>query len=370
MERWERKLRELTEVSAPSSMDARVEDGPHGTQSDLPSTSRRVLVGVVAFALFLPVVAFGWRAFQTSPSPDGDPTDQGTPGHSPTSTHVDAAPRIAFTDAQGRIALMRPDGSGVREITTGREPDAYHSRYGLPQDIDPQWGVAGSAADQSVHQRIYFVRRYTKSLYSLCSVSPSGTGFRVVIRRFPASSFALSPDGFRIAYGSGDGIYVAGNEGSDLHRIARILLPAGVPITWSPREQLIAFASESQELWTVDTRTGELTRVTPPGLHVDAVAWDPVDPSTIAIGVLSDFSADAASSQVWTIRPDGTGMRRVTTDGNNLTVAAWSPGGARLLLGRVDLHLRDDGLAVIDADGSGLEIVNATAWSGFGSWGA
>jgi len=294
-------------------------------------------------------------------------------GPSPVPHQGLGVPPVAFTDANGRIALMQPDGSGIRQITTGREHDAYAARYGSSQDLDPHWGAAASAAElpdpPPPAQLVYFVRRYGETAYSLCSVSPSGTGFRVVIRNFPAGQFAVSPSGFRIAYGAGSGIYMVGIDGSSPIRIAQFpLLPAGVPITWSPQEHLIAFVAGNQRLWTVDSRTGELQTVTRPGTHVEAATWDPNDASAIAVTILSDFKRASASAQVWTIRPDGTGLRRLTMGSGNWTVDAWSSDSSQLLLGRLDVHLRDEGLAVIAADGTGLAVINADALSGFASW--
>lgn len=270
------------------------------------------------------------------------------------------SPPIAFTDANIRIALMRADGSDVRQITTGDERDAYATRYGSSQDLNPQWASDGA--------KVYFLRRYSESVYSLCSVSATGSAFRVVVRNFPAGQFAISPSGSRIAFGAGDGIYVGGIDGSPPHRVVPFPgLPGGIPVTWSPDGREIAFVSGKQQLWVLDISSGEIRRVTPSREHVETAAWNPVG-GLIAYTRLSDFSHGAASAQVWTIRPDGTGSARLTDGTGFWTVTTWSPDGSHLLLGRLDWRGRDDGLATIGADGSDLQVLNKQALSGFGSW--
>ena len=283
-----------------------------------------------------------------------------TPDHP--GTHKHETPPIAFVDANGRIALMRPDGSGVQQITTGHERDPYVARYGSSQDSNPQWTPGGHA--------IYFLRRYSEAVYSLCSVSPTGSGFRVAVRNFPSGEFAISPSGTQVAFTAGNGVFVSGIDGSSQHRIVRFPgFPYGTSVTWSPNGKEIAFVSGSQELWVAEL-SGDLRvwRVTRAGAHVSFATWDPTG-AVIAYTLMKVNSNGALdSSQVWTIRSDGSGARRVTDGHGYWTSTAWSPGGSHLLLGRLDSKLRDDGLAIINADGSGLQVISKGAQSGFASW--
>jgi WD40 repeat protein len=270
-----------------------------------------------------------------------------------------AGPLIAFTTSiRGeRIAVMRPDGSDVSQVTTGEEPDAYVERYGDSQDLNPQWSPNGAT--------IYFLRRYSEAVYSLCSISPSGADFEILVRDVSSGEFALSPSGTHIAFAGDGGIRLMNVDGSGDHLLARFNgLPFGVSASWSPDGTRIAFVSGLQELWMVDVPNGRLTRVRTDG-PVDAVLWSPKG-DEIAIAMRD--ATQTFASQVWIIHSDGTGARRLTDGTGYWIPAAWSPDGSQLLLGRLDDRLSDDGQAVIDANGSGLVVVNPTGLSGSGSW--
>jgi Tol biopolymer transport system component len=277
---------------------------------------------------------------------------------------AEVGPLIAYTtmgnDAHLRIALMRPDGSGATPVTTGKEPDNYVSRFGFSQDLDPQWSPDG--------QRILFLRRYGESIYSLCSVTPAGEGFEVLVRTFPAGMFALSPSGSEVAFGVGHGIHVMNVNGSNDQVVARTrdMLPNGVPISWSPDGREIVFSSGRSTLSIADIASGQVT--TPmPGFRVDAVAWDPIGP-LIAFAGRRLEDPNSAFEQVWVVRPDGTDLRLVTQGTSNWTVAGWSPDGTQLVVGRLDHRLRDDGLAVINIDGTGSSVIQPSAMSAWAAW--
>ena len=74
------------------------------------------------------------------------------------------------------------------------------------------------------------------------------------------------------------------------------------------------------------------------------------------------------TEQVWIVRPDGTGLQPVTSGDSNWTVAGWSPDGRQLILGRLDQQLRDDGLAVVSVDGTGLSVIQPSALSSWAVW--
>jgi Tol biopolymer transport system component len=275
-------------------------------------------------------------------------------------------PLIAYTtmgnDAHLRIAVMRPDGSGATPVTTGKEPDDYVSRFGFSQDLDPQWSADG--------QSIYFLRRYGESIYSLCSISPAGEEFEVLVRDFPAGEFALSPSGSEVAFGIGHGIHVMKVDGSNDQVVAHThqMLPNGVPISWSPDGGEIVFSSGDSKLSIADVASGKVT--TPaPGFRVDAVAWDPAGGLVAFAGSrLDEPNISTFTEQVWTVRPDGTDLRLVTDGASNWTVAGWSPDGTQLIVGRLDQRLRDNGLAVISIDGTGLSVIQPSALSAGADW--
>jgi Tol biopolymer transport system component len=276
-------------------------------------------------------------------------------------------PLIAYSsmgsEADLRIAVMRPDGSGTTLVTTGQEPDDYVSRSGgFSQDLDPQWSADG--------QRIYFLRQYGESIYSLCSISPTGQGFEVLVREFPAGLFALSSSGSEVAFGIGHGIHVMDVDGSNDHVVAHTheMLPNGVPISWSPDGGKIVYASGDSQLSIADVTSGRVTTLMP-GFRVDAVAWDPAGaPVAFAGSRLDVANISKFTEQVWIVRPDGTDLRPVSDGDSNWTLAGWSPDGTQLLVGRLDRRLRDNGLAVISVDGTGLSVIQPSALSTWAAW--
>lgn len=309
-----------------------------------------IVVGVLGLATSIYALS-GMRAVR----PEGPPPR-------PLVGPLIAYSRIGHAD-RFRIAVMHPDGSGATQVTTGQEPDGYVSRFGgFSQDLDPQWSTDG--------QRIYFLRRYGESIYSLCSISPIGQGFDVLVRQFPAGMFALSPTGSEVAFGVGHGIHVMNIDGSDDHVVAHTsdMLPNGIPISWSPDGQQIVFASGDSKLSIADIASRRVTQLAP-GFRVDAVAWDPTGPLIAFAGTrLDEPNISAFREQVWTVRPDGTDLRLLTNGASDWTVAGWSPDGLQLILGRLDRRLRDNGLAVISIDGTELSVIQPSALSAWAAW--
>lgn len=292
----------------------------------------------------------------------------GHPSPGPGSGTPASSPPIAFTEILSRpkppahqppelrIALMRPDGSGVQQVTTGREPDAYQTKFGYSQDLDPQWAPNGL--------EIYFLRRYNEYTYSLCAVRPSGSGFRVVVRDFPAADFAISPSGTQIAYSGGGGLSVIGIDGSSPHRIYRYPhLGLMISPTWSPDGKQLAFISGANQISVTDVSPIPLTHVINTSGPLEGVVWDPTG-NLIAYTVLDGKFHDS----VWTVRPDGSGARQLMTGTGSWMSIAWSPDGSQLLIGRLDSRLRDSGLAVVDSDGTGVQVIIKKALSAGASW--
>jgi hypothetical protein len=73
-ERWERELRKLDEVDAPTGLSDRIAEGPTGGGgTTLPGTRQRIVAGVVAFGVFIAAGAFAFVAFS-----GGEPEPIGT----------------------------------------------------------------------------------------------------------------------------------------------------------------------------------------------------------------------------------------------------------------------------------------------------
>jgi Tol biopolymer transport system component len=182
--------------------------------------------------------------------------------------------------------------------------------------------------------------------------------------------FALSPSGAEVAFGIGHGIHVMDVDGSNDHVVAHTsdMLPNGVPISWSPDGGKIVFSSGDSQLSIVDVTSGRIT-IPVRGFRVDAVAWDPTGALIAFAGSRLDVAnISKFTEQVWIVRPDETGLRLVTGGGSNWTVAGWSPDGTQLIVGRLDRRLRDNGLAVISVDGTGLSVIQPSALSTWAAW--
>src|SRR4029077_7256370 len=152
---------------------------------------------------------------------------------------------------------------------------------------------------------------------------PTGQGFEVLVREFPAGMFAMSPCGAEVAFGVGHGIHVMDVDGSNDHVVAHTfdMLPNGVPISWSPDGGKIVFSSGDSQLSIVDVTSGRIT-IPVRGFRVDAVAWDPTGALlAFAGGRLDVANIGKFTEQVWIVRPDGTGLRLVTGGGSNWTDA-------------------------------------------------
>jgi hypothetical protein len=90
---WERELRRLNDVPAPTERILARSDRPTGPQSrsPMPSTRQRVVAGVVAFGVFIAAAAFGWQAFTGGRSPAQPAITDDWPVATVTLSSVDSA---------------------------------------------------------------------------------------------------------------------------------------------------------------------------------------------------------------------------------------------------------------------------------------
>jgi Tol biopolymer transport system component len=109
----------------------------------------------------------------------------------------------------------------------------------------------------------------------LITVNADGTGVRGrKVEKF-AADFAVSPDGRRLAYHNGVGIFVSDLNGHHRRRIARV----GDMPTWSPDGRLIAYqagrghGNVGLQFYVVSPQGGRAHRL--PGVVGSQMAWSP-----------------------------------------------------------------------------------------------
>jgi TolB protein len=342
--------------------------GPKEPQEPPPSVARRL--GVILLATLVAAAGFG-LLLRARGSEEGAPlATTSTTAATPTAT-ASVAPAASdgllalAVQAQGGttglvIALMRPDGTGFRQLTglpADRQPDPLIARYSFASDDYPSFSPDG--------RTIAFVRAYTEGINSLCMIDVDGSNFRVVIRDAHAGEIAWSPDGRTIAFYSEEdgGIHLVDVDGTNERVLwQRVGGPNQDSPSWSSDSSQIYYASGNVWVANADGSGSRVLADLP--RYVSWVALSP-DDSTVAF---SEQEPGGTSSAIWIMDADGSNVRRVTdaASGNWYSVT-WAPDGSRLLI--VD----DRGGAVfVNLDGTsvgrltspdGWSISGAVAWS-------
>ena len=330
----------------------------------------RTRLATVAIAL---LIAVGGLLFLVIAFHDGPiaPVASDQPTMAPTPREL-----VAFVTSNSRIAVVSPDGSGERVLTTGEEGGAaasVGSSYVLDQS--PQWSIDGST--------IFFVRVVRDATW-LCEVRADGSDFEVITKHLDGGHIVLSPDGERLAYDGEDGtLRVIDTNGSPVEipaahvdGPARFMWGPDRP-AWSPDGTQIAFAGPADgtgrcgndgcALWVLNLATGQLANLTAdvPSQKVASVVWDPR--GQIVYASADPSTSDASLMKLWAINSDGSSRRELPSDGNTVPVA-YSPDGSELLVGRYgsDPFNPDRGLFIVD--GSDVRSLVSDAVSAFGDW--
>lgn len=193
-------------------------------------------------------------------------------------------------------------------------------------------------------------------------VNPDGSGLRYLSRfgsacRGPTcggSEPAWSPDGKQIAYvkNASDGyIYIIRSDGKRRRR----LVPGDDP-TWSPGGRTLAYSLDGISVVDVDGRHDRVIR-TPPELIDYDTAWSP-DGSRIAFteGLGLGGGARCAHShqaRLFVMKSNGTNVTRLTTSGDNFA-PTWSPDGKKIAFLTVDPR-KDNPYVVMTMNANGRD---------------
>ncbi|MDP9069366.1 MAG: hypothetical protein M3N53_13615 [Actinomycetota bacterium] len=272
----------------------------------------------------------------------------------------------AFPGNNGRIVFarvgrssdiysVRPDGTGMRRLTTHRA-----------WDTSPSWSPDGKLIAYECRGAGRADRRG-----DICIMNRDGSNVQQITSGAAVDgSPAWSPDGAHLAferYIEGDPlnddsdlnfeIYTIAKDGTDLTRLTHSPGRDEDP-SWSPDGSRIAFAthrSGNWDVWSVDP-DGQM----PLALTTDpSTEWHPnwsPDGSRIAFTRFENDDTRGGSYNLYTMAPDGTQQTLVgTTRRANATNPAWSPDGSEIVV--VDVYRNTLALFAIKADGSSRRLL-------------
>jgi Tol biopolymer transport system component len=284
---------------------------------------RGLLIGCVVALTFTATASAG---FYNPPAADTKPV------WSP-----DGSVIVYYRGAEG-LHVVNPDGSGDR-LLAGLPNSPYFS-------FSRDW-----------HWLALAVYEGAPGLSAIEVMRPDGSQARVVANGACCVKPVFSPDGTRVAYADGGGIWIAGIDGGAPTRLA----PSGVDPNWSPDGQRIAYTVQTLTgphvvlntldgtgLWDLGTFYLRAAPTRGPAWSRDGrLAFIVGTPSNIAVydfgtSTLKLTRVDSAASLEWS--PDGTRIlfadahgvsqlniaRGVVSPSANGSDAAWSPDGSRI----------------------------------------
>jgi Tol biopolymer transport system component len=317
---------------------------------------------VAAFAVTLALAACGPAASSSTPS--GARAASAAPSQSGSGSPAapDLSGRIVFARAGGEygdetIFSANADGSAERQLTPNGESCCVRFSADGTQVLYSILATDG--------------QRITTAIQTL----DDGTVRSIPLPDDTANlgPGAWSPDGQRLALQlwddtdhSRDGIYtVRTADGSDLVRLTDPDV-ADIPGDYSPDGASLVVFRESTtqsvgELFLVGLDgSGDLVRLSPEGMQV---GYGSVRFSPDGTQILFQESRVSPTGALYTVAPDGSDLRKVFEDaeGRYASHPAWSPDGSMIIFAlnpvADDFEHRPNGLYVIDADGTNLQLV-------------
>jgi len=238
--------------------------------------------------------------------------------------------RIAYTDAAFQIATMKPDGTGIKVLTSFAGGWAGTPQY----SPNGRWIVF--SADNGVQYDIYKMRE-------------DGTRLRQLTDDVNTDTHpSFSPDGKKIVYGRDAGwIWVMDANGANAHQIA--VAPANFP-RYSPNGKKILYANfGDNEIHVMKADGSSDHAITSNAFFDGGPDWSPDGKKIVFV---SDRSA---SGQAWVMNADGSSPAQITTTGANGT-PAFSPNGKRIVG-----NDNASGIFVVKLDGTGYRTLGSTS---------
>jgi len=240
-------------------------------------------------------------------------TSQATTTPTAVPTAVEYPPKVSLTERG--VYLIRPDGTGLRNLTPGEE---YFYRFRWSPD-GSRIAVVTSACDAP---RVSVVDVDGGGAVEVAAFDGSAGGQWIVW------GMQWSPDGRQLAvpawrYEEGEPYhtFLVNADGSG----EPVELFEGLPLGWSPDGESLAFSARSDEIATLNIldMTTRTATVMDRGWSFSYFAWSP-DGQRMAYSV---YSTDTGPEQVVVMDPDGENRRVVAESGSQ---PEWSPDGKYL----------------------------------------
>lgn len=297
----------------------------------------------------------------------------------------------------GAIFTIRPDGTGVRQVT--RPPRRVIDQF-------PDWSPDGRTI--AFHRMVPCnPNRPRNGLDGTCdlvyTVRADGTGMKPLVpcafdasRPYPESCVgahtpAWSSDGSKLAFtyslvnrdysGSFNlekAIWIVNRDGSGRRQLTQLepgtSWDAGPQ--WSPDDTKIVFtradlAKKQDATFSVEVESGDVSQVTPWALRAGGdPEWSPDGNWIVFVGHPQD-----GSENVYKVRPDGTGLTNLTkqrASGHHYLSSSFSPDGKLIVSARTPGAgpNRHADLVLMKPDGSKLRLLTKTArWESSVDWG-
>ena len=240
------------------------------------------------------------------------------------------------------------DGSGRDRLTTNRELDSFPSwspdgkKIAFVRKTGDETGIYTMNSDGSNEHLIFPFR--------ISEETASGETYRFALEHLTGPIWSLGGEFIAFSVkehkhvknpGSKQDLYIARSDGSWSRKVLSQLTlgqkkPISIP-SWSPKDEMLAFAVNSQAenaVYVIRPDSTEPTKILE-NYAGDQLAWSP-------------DGEEIVSSHGFAVKPDGTGLRDIFPPGLSGRVV-WSPDGSKIAV-----STEDGRLITLNRDGTDL----------------